>query len=187
MKLGCILLASGFGTRFGGEKLLRKVGGETLVSHALGAFPAGLFARRAVTARLAGILAEGAAAGWTPLFNPDAGEGISAGIRLGLTAMEGMDGVLFAVCDQPWLTRESVCRLAARFEEQSDRIVALSWRGRRGNPVLFPRELFPALASLTGDTGGGAVIGQNPRRLVTVEASFEKELRDIDMPDDLHP
>ncbi len=186
MKAGCVLLASGFSVRYGSNKLLQTVGGSPLAAYALSVFPAELFVRRVVTSRFPELLALGSAAGWQPLFNADAEKGISAGIRLGLTAMEGMDGVLFAVCDQPWLTRESVSRLVAAFAEHPDRIAALSWRGRRGNPVIFPSGLFPALATLTGDTGGSAVIRQNLPRLMTVEASFEKELWDIDTPGDLN-
>jgi molybdenum cofactor cytidylyltransferase len=185
MKIGCVLLASGFSTRFGCNKLLERVEGNTLASHALAAFPAPLFDRRVVTSRFDDILALGKAKGWQPLFNRDADEGVSAGIRLGMAAMGGMDGVLFAVCDQPWLTRESVARLVAAFEKQPDRITALGWRGRKGNPVIFPRDLAADLAILTGDTGGSAVIPKNLRRLITVEAAFEKELWDIDTPEDL--
>lgn len=187
MKLGCILLASGFGRRFGGNKLLLQVEGDSLARRALAACPAELFARRAVTSRFPELLALGAASGWQPLLNTEAEEGVSAGIRLGMTAMEEMDGVLFAVCDQPWLTPRSVARLAQAFRQQPDRIVALSWQGRRGSPVLFPRDLFPALRALSGDTGGSAVIRQHPHRLITVEASSEKELLDIDTADDLNP
>ncbi len=185
MKLGCILLASGVGARFGGNKLVRKVEGETLAARALRTFPAALFVRRVLTSRYPEILAMGAAEGWEPRFNPDADEGIAAGIRLGMADMEGMDGVLFAVCDQPWLTRASVRRLAAAFAERPDRITALGWRGKRGNPVIFPRDLFPDLKALAGDTGGSAVIARNLPRLVTVEAGEARELWDVDTPEDL--
>jgi molybdenum cofactor cytidylyltransferase len=32
--------------------------------------------------------------------------------------------------------------------------------GQRGNPLLFSREAFPALANISGDKGGRAVINQ---------------------------
>ena len=123
--------------------------------------------------------------GFLPLYNRDAGEGVSAGIRLGLAAMDGMDGVLFSVCDQPWLTAGSVRRLLDTFRAAPQSICALAWQGRRGNPVVFPRALFPALAALTGDTGGGAVLRQYPERLRLVEAGSPQELRDIDTQADL--
>lgn len=185
MNLGCILLASGFATRFGGDKLRQRVEEKSLYTRALEAFPEELFTRRAVTCRDRALLEEAARAGWTALYNPEAEEGISAGIRLGLSVMEGTDGVLFAVCDQPWLTRRSVTGLTQRFRADPARIVALSWNGRRGNPVFFPRDLLPELAALTGDTGGSAVIRRHPDRLDLVQALSKRELRDIDTPEDL--
>lgn len=96
-----------------------------------------------------------------------------------------MDGVLFSVCDQPFLTTKSIIRLKDTFEESKDAICALSWGGKRGNPVLFPADLLGELAALTGDTGGGAVVKRHPERLVLVEALSPKELADVDRPEDL--
>jgi len=185
MKLGCILLASGFGTRFGDNKLFVQVEGSPLYARALAAFPAELFARRVLTSRFEEILALGGREGWLSLYNENAGEGVAAGIRLGLAALEDMDGVLFAVCDQPWLTAGSVARLAAAFRARPDRITALGWKGKKGNPVIFPRDLFPELMALRGDAGGSAVICRHLHRLATVEAGAGRELWDVDRPEDL--
>ena len=38
-------------------------------------------------------------------------QGQSASVRLGLGELLELDGVLFCVCDQPWLRRDSVERL----------------------------------------------------------------------------
>lgn len=111
------------------------------------------------------VLSAGAEYGFRPLDNPGAGEGIAASIRLGVAAMDGMDGALFAVCDQPWLTTESVRRLLDAFSDAGDAICALSWRGTRGSPVIFPACFFGELAALTGDTGGSAVLRRHPERL----------------------
>ncbi|MCQ4808209.1 NTP transferase domain-containing protein, partial [Intestinimonas massiliensis] len=85
------------------------------------------------------------------------GKGIFKGVvaRLGGQGQD-LDGALFAVCDQPWLTTESIKRLLNSFRESPDCICALSWGGKRGNPALFPREFYPELFALTGDAGGGA-------------------------------
>ena len=179
-------MASGFSRRFGEEnKLLRQVEGETLVQRTFAAVPPHLFARAAVASRYPDILRLAEERGDLPLFNREAEEGAAAGVRLGAAAMEDMDGLLFAVCDQPWLRRESVKGLLAAFCAGPDRIVALSWQGRRGNPVVFPRDLFGGLAALRGDVGGGVVLRRHPERLLLVEAGGPEELRDVDEPEDL--
>lgn len=186
MQIGCVLMASGFGTRFGSNKLLAQADGVPLIQRAIAALPVSLFAKAVAVSQYDEVLAPAQQAGFIPLYNSWAAQGISASIRLGLCALREMDGVLFSVCDQPWLTEESVRRLLAGFEASPDHIVALSHAGQRGNPVLFPRSLFPELLALSGDTGGGAVIQAHPDLLCTVEAADPRELDDIDRPEDLN-
>ncbi len=181
--IGCVLLASGFSRRYGSNKLLSLRDGRPLYQHAFAALPAPRFTRAVVTSQYDEILAYGAAQGYTPLSNPDAAEGIAAGLRLGLTALQDLDGVLFAVCDQPNLTTESISNLIKSFQQSPARIHALSFQGRRGNPVLFPRPLYPELLALTGDTGGSAVLKRHPDLLTLVEAASPAELEDVDRPD----
>lgn len=178
-------MASGFSRRFGGNKLLTSVEGVPLAVRTFAAVPPVLFARAVVTSRYPEVLDLAAGAGYLPLENRQAEEGAAAGVRLGMSVMGDMDGVLFAVCDQPWLRRESVERLLDAFRIAPESIAALSWQGRRGNPVVFPKDLFGALAELRGDVGGGAVVKRYPERLLLVESGGPGELRDVDTPRDL--
>ena len=185
MRVGAVLLASGAGRRFGSNKLLADWHGAPLICRALSAVPPALFSRAAVCSPYPRVLALAEVAGFLPLRNAHAREGVSASIRLGLGAMTDLDGVLFAVCDQPYLTTESIKRLLDSFLESREAVCALSWQGRRGNPAVFPSSLFPELLALSGDTGGGAVIRRHPDRLRLVEARSPRELVDVDTPTDL--
>ena len=185
MKVGGVLLASGQARRFGANKLLFPVGGQPLCRRAMAALAGAGLDRLAVCSACEEVLSAGAEYGFLPLYNPGAAEGVSASIRLGLEHMADMDGVLFSVCDQPWLTTESIVRLKNAFLESKTALCALSWRGVRGNPVIFPRDLFGELAALTGAVGGAAVIRAHPDRLRLVEASSPRELADVDTPADL--
>ena len=180
MRLGAVLMASGAGRRFGGNKLLHPVDGVPMIERAMAAVPAELFSRACVVSRYPDILALAGERGYVPIPNPDAAQGQSASVRLGLAALADMDGVLFCVCDQPWLRRDSVERLLADFSAHPGCVCSLSWRGERGSPAVFPRDLFPELLALTGDRGGGGVIRAHSSRLRLVEASAAEELRDVD-------
>ena len=180
-----MLLASGSGRRFGGNKLLAPVEGVPLIARTMDALPAALFARAVVCTSYPEILALAEARGYLALENTRAAEGISASIRLGLSAPGEVDGALFAVCDQPFLKTDSILRLIDTFAESPGSICALAWGGARGNPVVFPRDLFPELLALSGDTGGGAVLRAHRDRLRLVEASSPRELWDIDTMEDL--
>ena len=184
-RIGAVLLASGLGRRFGSNKLLTAVEGVPLYRRAMTTLAGAGLDRLAVCSPYPEVLEAGEELGFLPLYNPDGAEGISASIRLGVSRMRDMDGVLFSVCDQPFLTTNSIIRLKDTFQESENGICALSWGGKRGNPVLFPNHLLDELAALTGDTGGGTVIKRHPSRLVLVEAVSPKELADVDKPEDL--
>lgn len=185
MRVGAVLMASGGAARFGSNKLLHPVDGVPMIQRAFSAVPACLFEEAVVVSRYPDILELAEGQGYRPVCNPWAEEGQSASIRLGLAPLRGMDGALFAVCDQPWLTRESVTRLLEAFSNHPGQICSLSWQGRRGSPSVFPAALFPALLSLTGDQRGGTVIQTNRNMLRLVDAGSPRELYDVDAPEDL--
>lgn len=178
-------MASGRGRRFGGNKLLHPVEGRPLIQRTMDALPPRLFCRAAVVSPWPEVLELARRGGYLPVDNPLAGEGQAASVRLGLQALGDVDGALFAVCDQPFLKTESIIKLLNCFSECPERICALSWGGKRGNPVVFPAALFPELLALSGDVGGGAVIRAHRSLLHLAEAGDPAELRDVDTPADL--
>lgn len=185
MEVGCVLMASGFGARFGSNKLLAEAGGVPLIRRALDLYRQTAFARRAVVSQYPEILSLGESLGFLPIYNPSADQGISASVRLGTAALSDMDALLFGVCDQPWLTAESIARLLETFRAHPEDICSLARQGRRGNPAVFPAAFFPELLALSGDTGGGQVMKRHPGRVRLVEALDPRELADIDRPEDL--
>jgi len=185
MQIGAILMASGTGVRFGGNKLLFPVDGLPLFRCSFSACPPQLFAKAAVVSCYEEILIAAEAAGYLPVFNPEAAEGQSASIRLGLNALGDLDGYLFAVCDQPYLTAQTVGNLLAAHQDAPvGTITALSHSGRRGNPVIFDACYRSELLALTSDTGGKTVISAHQNRLLLVEAAQERELFDLDRVED---
>ena len=186
MKLGCVLLAAGAGRRFGGGKLLHEIDGEPMIARALRLYDSVSFAARicvvrAETSEIARLARE---SGFTLAVNPDPERGVGTSVAIGtqtaLLLEPQLEGILYAVADQPYLQRDSVLRLLEAYEEDAQRIVALSYEGARGNPVVFPQALWGSLMQLTEDIGGGAVIRRYPEMLRLVEAGSPRELEDVD-------
>lgn len=186
MKIGCALLAAGAGRRFGGEKLLHEVGGEPMIARAMRLYLHVPFAARACVTRAeaARILSLAQENGFPAVINPDPERGVGTSVSIVTAELirqePELDGILYAVSDQPFLTHRSLQRLIEAFAAQPDKIVSLGYGGNRGNPAIFPKDLFQELMELQEDIGGGAVIRRHKERLIIVEAQSARELEDID-------
>ena len=181
-KPGCVVLAAGSASRFGGNKLTAAVEGIALIRRALSAVPAERFSRVAVVTQYPEIRDLAEAFSFTPVWNDAPEAGVSRSIALGLGAIGDCPGALFLVADQPLLRRESVNALVTLWGEKPEGIAALGHRGVRGNPCLFPARLFPELLALTGDRGGAAVIRRHEDLLSLLEVD-PWELQDADTPE----
>ena len=125
--------------------------------------------------------------GFSVWANERFAQGIGTSAAAGMAALTtldgGLDGALFAVCDQPFLTSGTVGMLMEHFAESPGLITAPGYNGKRGNPVIFPRALFSEFYSLDGDTGGGAIIRNHPELLRLTQIGTPKEFMDIDTKD----
>ena len=188
IKKGILLLAAGAGKRFGGDKLSAVVDGQPMFIRAMDVIDAQVdVVHRIVVTGQPSILTEGKMRGWDVAINENPEKGISWSIRLGMEQMlkevPDLDGILFMVCDQPWLTKETVGRMLTQFEKG---ILSLSYNGRSGNPVLFSKDYFEELMTLEGDVGGRQVMNKHKAEIYYLEIFNEKELRDVDRREELN-
>jgi molybdenum cofactor cytidylyltransferase len=77
-------------------------------------------------------------------------------------------------------------RLIHAFNPIEGRVICVpTWRGKRGNPVLWGRKLFAEMAALTGDVGAKHLMTEHPELVAEVPAESEAVLTDIDTPEAL--
>src|SRR5579884_2052025 len=185
-----IVLAAGGSTRLApAYKLLIEIDGEPMVRRS---------ARLALEAALAPVVvvvghqAQAVRATLTGLpltfaENAEWRAGIAGSIRTGLAALpKDCAGALILLADMPRLTPEPLHRLCAAFAANGpDSVCVPSFRGQRGNPVLWGRAHFPALAALTGDRGGRVLFEGVRRSLIEVPMDDEAVLCDVDTPEAL--
>ncbi|MDH3490534.1 MAG: nucleotidyltransferase family protein [Gammaproteobacteria bacterium] len=128
-----------------------------------------------------------AAIGSEPCFiavNEDHGKGLGTSIATAARACRGnADALLLLLADQPLITTQHLRALIDTWSGADNEIVASSYSGTDGPPVLFPSGAFEALESLTGDRGGRALFRDSRFTLRTVP--FEPAATDIDTPADL--
>ena len=181
MKIGCVVLAAGNGSRFGENKLLHQFDGETMISRAFSAVPAEKLNTVVVVTQYHEIEDLAKENGFLSIHNEHPDWGQSYSVKLGLQGLIDCDAVLFQVSDQPFLTRQSVSALIDFYVQHPDHIVALCYQGQRGNPCLFPSAYFPELMAMEGDHGGNVVIRKHEGNLLLLEVPA-RELTDIDTP-----
>lgn len=187
--VSCVIMASGISRRFqepmekkqNANKLLANFRGKPLLQWTLNCFSQLSCCSRIVVAReydTGNIVPKD---DFHIIWNNGKNLSPSVTIRCGLKAVpDEARGCLFAVGDQPLLTYSSVRRLCEAFRENPENIISLSWNQQRGNPVIFPRSLFPELLNLEDGLTGRSVIKRYPELLITVEADRPDELMDID-------
>lgn len=178
----CIIMASGSGTRFGGNKLMANLAGMPLVEHVLRATE-GRFAERVVVTRHADVAQLARKGGARAVVHdlPLRNEAVA----LGMDALTCCDTVTFFQGDQPLVAARTIDALLAAAERDPGCIWRASFHGQPGAPVLFPAWAFEALRHLPPGKGGGYVAKTHPERVRTVEAASPWELFDIDTTDDL--
>ncbi len=176
--LGCAVLAAGRGERFGGGKLLAELGSRCVLARTLDALPRERFARIVAVTSDPAVSDLCRAAGIPVRAYP--GGPLSDSIREALSAMDGTDGCMFVNGDQPLLRPASLRRLADAFAEAPRCAHRLAFRGTAASPVIVPAAAYPALQSLTGESGGMSVLRAGNWEIRTVEAEAPAELWDVD-------
>ena len=189
-----IVLAAGFGARFGGGKLTAPWRDGVLLDGALiaafaapvrtvtvvwGADPAVPEAARAFAERA------GEGARLTLVNAPDHAEGMAATLRAGIASLApDAAGAFVFLGDMPRVPVAILAKLADALAAGSPAAAPVFER-RRGHPVLFSAPLFPQLLALSGDEGARVLLQKLGRALATVESSDEGVLFDIDLPTDM--
>lgn len=182
-RVAAVVLAAGGSTRFGSPKQLLPWGDKTLLQHVVdGVLGSSLDPVVLVLGHEAGRI--GALIGDRPVevvVNQEWARGQSGSLRAGLQALpQTCDACLFVLADQPNVSTQLIDRLLARYRRTLAPIVAPVHQGRRGNPVLFARTLFPELLEMQGDQGGRQAIERHEQEVETVEALDPDPFLDID-------
>lgn len=172
--IALVLLAAGRGSRFGGAKLAALLDGKPLAHHVAESLSALPFARRIAicsptTPDLPGFE--------RVLLNPPDAP-LSRSIATGIASVSNAQAVLFALADMPLVPASHFARLIAEFDGS---LIATKVGSLAMVPAILGASHFPALQSLQGDRGAGALLRNAP----SVDLAEDFAL-DIDTPEDLH-
>jgi len=190
-RIAAVVLAAGQSRRMGEvNKLLAEVDGEPMVRATVAQVAAAGVdrvlvvtgheaerVRAALPQRVAGCALE-----W--VHNPDYAEGLSTSLARGVAALgEDVDAALVCLADMPRVRARDVERLVAAYDPAEGRAICVpTWRGKRGNPVLWDRRFFAEMVGVRGDVGARHLIGEHQDAVCEVAMEHDGVLLDVDSP-----
>jgi CTP:molybdopterin cytidylyltransferase MocA len=177
-----LVLAAGASRRMQGrDKMLEEVEGEPLLR---------LMARRAVKSGVPVrvVLGPDQDARRSVLdglevetVEAEGGDGMAASIRAGVAGLRGP--VLIVLADMPEITAGDIYLMVSLHPQAPDAILrAATADGRPGHPVLFPADLLPDLARLSGDEGARGVLKRHGARVTLLPLKDDRAAVDLDTP-----
>lgn len=186
-KIVPVVLAAGYSSRMGFPKALLPLEGDTFLTRILKtlgelgfAVPIVMLGRDApkIQPLLAGTGARGR-------INPDPGRGQISSIKLAVRELNSScTGCMIWPVDHPAVSASTVRVLTELFLLSEAPIVLPGYRGRRGHPAIFRRDLFEEILALPPDTGLKEVVFRHEREIALVETEEPGVTEDIDTIED---
>ena len=180
--VGCVIMASGLGKRFGSNKLMADFGGQPMIARILAATE-GIFDRRVVVTRHEDVALLCREQGIEVVLHdlPNRNDTVC----LGLEAVGDVDGCMFCPGDQPLLRKETVAALVSDWKKEPDFICRTVVENQPGAPILFPKWAFSELLTLPEGKGGGILTQKYPERVRLHPVRDRYELIDVDTRENL--
>lgn len=187
-EVAAILLAAGTSSRMGRPKSVLLLGDKPLLVHSLDAL------RASGVGEIVVVLGAGADRirreipldGTRVVVNPEFAEGMSSSIRAGVAAVsDRASAFLIVLGDQPLVTAATIGGLVARYQTTHSVAIVPTFRGTRGNPVVFDRSLVPEMQAVRGDVGCRAVLAAHAAEVVEFPVDDPGIRIDVDTPEDL--
>src|SRR5262245_53264990 len=181
-----LVLAAGGGRRYGGPKALVRRDDRLLVERAVDTVREAGCAPIVVVigAEAAQVRAQADLGDATLVENPGWKSGMGSSLKVGLEAAGSTDAeaVVVLLVDTPGVTAEAVRRVTAK--AGPDMLVAATYGGRRGHPVLLGRTHWSGVSSLAAaDVGARAYLTARASSVVSVACEDIADDTDMDVPE----
>jgi molybdenum cofactor cytidylyltransferase len=184
----CLLLAAGSSSRMGKPKMLLTFNNKTFLQHIIDETKklsdAPLLV---VTGCYHSLTAPILTAQNIPYIeNKNWQEGMGSSIQTGveyiLSKYPDTENIIITVCDQPHISFSLFNKLIEAHTKTGKNIIASTYNGTAGTPVLFGKKYFEQLRQLKGQYGAKKIIQQFSQDVFCID--FPEGATDIDTPED---
>jgi molybdenum cofactor cytidylyltransferase len=120
-------------------------------------------------------------------INENYQRGMLSSVKAGLALVSpNADAALFALVDQPMITKDVIDTLIDAFIEGEKGLALPTYKGKRGHPVIIAAKYFDEIMQLDEDSPEGLRQFVDRRRGDTLEVPVDTTavIEDIDLPED---
>ncbi|MFW6068795.1 MAG: nucleotidyltransferase family protein [Chloroflexota bacterium] len=183
-----VVLAAGAASRMGRAKQLLPWGRHTILEQTLHNVRKSRIEQTVVVTghRADDVAALARRAGATVVHNENYEEGeMLSSLQVAVAQLPAdCAGVLVMLADQPQVEAQTINSLLAAFQKGRGDIIAPTYEGRRGNPVLIGKRFFDELLALPLGAAPRDLLRRHPEAVQLVPVASDSILLDIDRPAD---
>jgi molybdenum cofactor cytidylyltransferase len=186
-RITAVVLAAGVSERMGSNKLLLPWGAGTVLGKTLDNLRSSsvhdICAVTGHEAEKVAAIAAGKGA-WT-VHNQRFEAGMLSSLQAALRVLpDDREAVLVVLADQPMVGVDTIERLLAAQRATLAGLVAPTYAGKRGNPVLIARRYFSELLALPPGSAPRDLLQRHAGQLLLVPADNDAVLHDLDRPEE---
>lgn len=182
--VNAVIMASGYSTRMGKNKLMLPFKGKPIIEHVIDAIKECNFNEIILVGQEKEVLDIAKKKNILTILNTKAYKGQSQSIELGILNTSSSKGYMFFAGDQPLLDSYTINLLLNTFTRNNDYIIIPKYKNKVGSPTIFPEKFKNELLDLQGDVGGKIVINNHINEIIFVNLRNGCSLFDIDTPKD---
>lgn len=185
-RTAAVVLAAGLSSRMGHNKLLLPWESSTVLGRTLENLQRSRVADLVVVSghEAPAVEAIAAAAGVRSISNPDYTQGMLTSLQAAVARLpRTIAAALVVLGDQPMVPPAVYEALLDAYARHPHGLVAPTFAGRRGNPVLIDRRYFDELLALPPTDAPRRLLERHPEDLLTVEVDTDAVLLDLDTPE----
>lgn len=185
-RVAAVVLAAGESRRMGHNKLLLPWGDTTVLERTLGNMAAsGASLVITVVGHERDQTEPMVSRYGSAVLNQDYAKGMLSSVQAAVRALPAaVEAALVMLADQPLVSPDVIDVLLAAYAANPRGLVAPTYQGRRGNPVIIDRRYFAELLALPPEAAPRALLQRHPEDLLVVEVGSNAVLQDLDRPED---
>ncbi|MEM1524539.1 MAG: nucleotidyltransferase family protein [Nitrososphaerales archaeon] len=184
-----IILAAGASTRFKENKMLYKLNGEPIIRRVVSKVLKSVVDKVVVVVgyeseKVKSVISD---LNCNIVYNPKYEEGMSTSVKAGLShVINEAEAIVIIPGDCAFIEAEDVNKVVKEFKECGEDIIVISYKGRKGHPILFSKRIFNDISNIN-EKGMGLkeVLIKYSNKIRKVESESPRVLIDIDTKEDL--